>query len=251
MSLPKGICLAAALLMACGGNSQNELDDAYRRLDTIASRVLQEGATPQDNHELRKIRDIFSTHGDLGATFVIEKLRNLNAEEAKFVSGPNDFRGGVEYATTLIQRGKNPAIKFYLCHILADSFPNLSLDTQGQAIKVIAESYTPSTFADVQYLNHALLRIGVPAIPELVNLANHENDNVRCRATEELNNLTRELAATNEVVSLDCHASAEEKRVVLSQWRKWWDENGKQSSYQRPPSFFDILQERHESGPSQ
>lgn len=250
--------IALLLFWASTCSSETHLEAQYRRLERLSWKILQHGTTNRDSKDMRRVRDFFASQGDPAGEFLVRKLQDMNQEEAKFLQGADDARKGLEYAARLIAQRRNPAIKYYLCHILADMFANMSPALQTTTLKTFVVSYTPSTYGDAQQLNYPFLRTGRKSIPYFLKLAEHENTNVRCRVCSDLNALGREItkskpANSSSVMppSIECRADPAERERAIKEWREWWENEGQNLPFPTIPSFFDTQDEQTSSSRSQ
>jgi hypothetical protein len=251
--LINAVSFAVALLLVSHSNvaqaksAENNHDFAneYQQLQKLQFKILSHGASDEDSHKLRAIRDYFVQTGDSGARFLIGKLNAMSEDERKYLKGSEQYDiRMVQYVQRLIDRGQAITIKYSIGFILADMFGRTSPDTQTAILKAMFNSYTPSTYGkeDRQNLDAAFIRIGRPAIPYLIEVANHNFPSVRCGAVLSLTDLAQEAkkAGLPDAPPLDCNAPPEQRQLALREWKAWWEKYGDKFPFPEIPSFFDL-----------
>jgi len=250
--------LAAFSLLALlwGGPcaEEKELESQYRLLETLVFSKLRTGYKRKDIEELRRIRDFFISKGDAGGQFLVGKLELMNADEMRFLNGSDDPYRGIEYWVDVLDQGKTASVKYNLCFILADMFPQLSSGVQEAVLKAIAASYTPSAYGreDMQFLHYSLTRAGPRSVPYFLELATRRSEHVRCGVGMVLDSIAEEalsgLPASTKPPRLEplCRAADEERGKALAAWKEWWEQEGHKGAFPKLPSFFDLSPESYD-----
>jgi hypothetical protein len=219
-----------------------DFEGEYEQLQKLELKMLGSGANTATWRELRTIRNYFFQAGDPGAKFLVEKLRAINEDERKFLHGSEEFDVHVaQYMMLMKEQGRSALTKYDLGYILADMFGRTSRDTRTAILNELVASYTPSTYGDHGALDFDLDRIGRPAVPYLIVVANHNFQSVRCGGMEALSDLGKiaKKASLPDAPKLDCRASADQRGIALNEWKVWWEKYGDKFPFPEFPSFFD------------
>jgi len=224
------------------------LQSDFEKLKALRVKVLREGADEKDMAEFRLLRDAFVRHGDTAAEFLIGKLRQMNAEEARYEKDLNDIEGGLSYAMSEVEQQKDGLAKYDVCFILADVFPSVSTANQVNITKALQESYMPSNYGreDMQFLHHAMLRIGKKSVPTLLNLAtNHPAELVRCGVSSVLSSLADDFQKENPQfkpfpTTLDCKATLQNREQSAAEWQRWWTAHEDGVVFPVLPDIYDL-----------
>lgn len=73
--------------------TNREVTEAFSSLKSLSIQRMQE-LGPRGGAEVLRLRGVFLRHGDDAGRFLVTQLRQLNADEAKHVSGPMMLRVG-------------------------------------------------------------------------------------------------------------------------------------------------------------
>jgi hypothetical protein len=221
---------------------QQDFAIKFERLQKLTFPDITHGVSDANKRELRSIRDYFVQSGDPGARFLIGKLRAMNEDERKFLHGSDQFDIRVtEYTQLRMKQGQSNLLKYSIGFILADMFGHTSSDTQTAILRELVSSYTPSTYPD-HALDYSLDRIGRPAVPYLIILADHNFQAVRCGGMDALRSLGEEAKKVSlpDAPKLDCKAPVEQRHIALNDWKAWWEKYGDKFPFPTLPSFFDL-----------
>jgi hypothetical protein len=225
---------------------EQDFSNKYQQLQNLTFPDLKHDANDADKREERAIRDYFVKSGDVGARFLIGKLRDMNEDERKFLHGSEQFDIRVtRYMQLRLQQGQSNLLKYAIGFILADAFGRTNAETQTAILKEIVSSYTPSTYGkeDRQFLDFALVRIGRPGVPYLLQVAGHNFPTVRCGAMGSLASLADDAkkAGLPDAPKLDCDAATKQREAALSEWKVWWEKYGDKFPFPELPGFFDLI----------
>jgi len=223
--------------------SREDIAEEYRRFELLLSKTLREGSTQSSFAAMEKSKNIFVDYKDPAAWFLIAKLEEMNADELRFIGGSADPMKGFEYVGHLVGQGKSNILKYMVCHILADAYPQLSPEVRLASLRAISASFTPSTYGreDLSALKHALYRIGRDGMPILLEKANHRDEWLRCGVCDDLNDLAKDLSAgTSPPPTLDCKGPASKRESNSKIWMNWWNDHGSKQPFPKSPSFFEL-----------
>lgn len=239
--------ISVAVLSYAQTPRSEDVEAHFEKLQSLRLKMLKSGSSTADMREMRRLRDFFASQGDAGAHFLLGKLEKENSEEMAFMKSNAWDESKMDVAAQWIAQRKGPP-KYDLCLILADMFDKVSPDVQKAILGALQHSYTPSTFSteDVQFLNLALSRVGKPAVPVWLALANHETEFVRCNISGLLRSLGKQLSGPeggNEPIpnapEIPCTGSAEQRRKALSLWQEWWETQGRLRRFPKIESLYD------------
>jgi hypothetical protein len=248
----RGTALTISLTLLLGifpsrlfaSTQEQDFAKKYQRLQKLMFPDPKPTINLADKREEREIRDYFVQSGDVGARFLVGKLRDMNEDERKFLHGSEKFDDRVaQYMQLRIKQGQSNELKYAVGWILADMFGPSSAETRTAILKEIVASYTPSTYGngDSQFLDFALDRIGRAGVPSLIQVASHTFPTVRCGAMDSLTSLAghAKKAGVPDAPKLDCDAATKQRDVELTEWKVWWEKYGDKFPFPEVPSFFD------------
>jgi hypothetical protein len=239
--------LSVAVFSRAQTPRSEDLEAHFEKLQSLRLKILKSGSNPSDMRDMRNLRNFFASQGDIGARFLLEKLGKANSEEMAFMKSNAWDESKMDIAAQWIAERKGPP-KYDLCLILADMFDKVSPDVQEAILAALQHSYTPSTFftEDIQFLNLALSRVGPPAVPVWLALANHQTEFVRCNISGLLTSLGTQLSGSAggkvpipDAPVIPCTGSVEQRRKALSSWQQWWETQGRLRRFPKTESLYD------------
>jgi hypothetical protein len=249
--------LIAIVLLTCSANvwalsSSDKFETEFQTLKGLRIESLNMGT---DNTAFARVRasyQAFIGGGDTAAEFLIAKLRQMNAEEAKYEKDLNDTGGGLKYLADQVIQNKDGVAKYDICFILAEIFPRASSPTQTEILAVLRQSYMPSSYGrdDMQFLHYSMWRIGAKAVPSLLDLAaTHPSEFVRCGVSSGLNSMVEQNRTENSHLRslparLDCKAPQERRLRDIGDWSAWWANHEKDATVPAIPYILDARAER-------
>jgi hypothetical protein len=180
--------------------SPAEVYSRLARLDLLSS---------ERKDELRRIKREFARNGEAGCHFVISKLDEMNWRLRALAGNKNNWENN---DLILEQVGEDSFIKGELFSVLADFYRAVNPKLKQEILRALKESYNPiSTWnGECAKAEEAFRQIGNDSIDVLLELAHNDNDRVRCRAYDSLNEITEfanDATATNAPRSLPCRVS--------------------------------------------
>lgn len=229
--------------------ASSQLQAKYMRLENLCFSILRRGSTPRVSREIRAINEFFKASGHQGASFLLDRLREVNAEERVFLQGKQDGRAIQNFWSELRKRKRAPDCKLYLAHILAEIHASAAQELQNEILAVLEESYTPSTyvFGSPSVLNWALLRTGSQSVPHFLKLADSISERLRCVHSTNLDDIAGMMSGQGSegnwvppLLEPVCRVTQEDSRKrALAAWEQWWREVGSKQRFPTFPSFFD------------
>lgn len=227
----------------------DDLELHFAKMQKLSFKILKSGSSGSDLRDMRDLRDFFVSAGDVGARFLVQKLEKENSDEMAFMKSQGWDESKTDLTVQWIDKRTGPP-KYDLCFILADMFERVSPDAQAEILSALRNSYTPSTFfsEDIQFLNHALARVGRSAIPVWLNLANQETEFVRCSISSLLRDLAERLSgreggkdAVPSAPVIPCTGPVEQRRKASAAWQEWWESYGKFRRFPEIESIYDRM----------
>lgn len=223
--------------------TNREVTEAFSSLKSLSIQRMQE-LGPRGGAEVLRLRGVFLRHGDDAGRFLVTQLRQLNADEAKHVSGPDDVEGGTDYLFSLVLDGQNPFLRMQIANIMADLYPQLSPEVQTSVLTTLALSYTPSTHErqTAGIINYAFYRIGARSVPFLLGMLSNPSKFVRCNARDTLDELVPEpVRREASIPKLPCEEVLSDRSESVAAWLSWWKKKKGQIPVEEVPSFFDSV----------
>jgi|FLYL01.1.fsa_nt_gi hypothetical protein len=218
---------------------EEEFSKEFTKLQHYALKAMREGADAQVQQQFAEVLTFFRRGGEPAARFLVEQLNSMNSAELEFLRQPG---------STVEEWLGEGAAKPYVCLLLAELFSVSSADMQERILESLKNSYTPSEEYKeaIQFLNIALWRIGAPAMPTILELANHDSQFVRCSVAKNLNDLREDFLHRNDVrISpsdfplIDCQDSGRERTKKLRAWARSWERYKNTLSFPKIPSLLD------------
>lgn len=252
-SLWIGVTYVTVPISACDQScKERELQELYVKLETVSTIRMERGSSKKTLNRLRRIRGRFLSTGDAGARFLVKRLNDMTATELGLYREELTVREAQSvFITFMIDKPSFAATRQDVLFVLTDMYPQAAPNTQSDIVKAIESAFTPSFFfrEDIGDLYHALLSIGAPAVPTLLELADNSHKIIRWGAADALNYYRDKAAEADSNAEeghqspphIDYQASLDERRVQLTGWKQWWDETGALVQYPEFPSFLDII----------
>ena len=241
------ICLFTIRLVAESGGVKCEPGDP-RSMETLFAELQQlakdrvrvppaDNSTALEHHKREKeIEQEFLNRGAEATTFLLNKLSAINKREASFIQGPDDVEGGLKFLASETEAGRTLLVRYAICYILADIYPNASTSQREEIVQEIVDSFLPSTHGreDVETMDGALFRLGRDGVKGFLLLANSQSEFNRCQASEVLNKL-----GASGAPRIDCKAGVASRIQSIKAFRDWWKLNASTVQWPTFPGYFD------------